>query len=112
MISLLCQSFPPAQEAHWEDRPDLGQVWLGSLGDSRWLFQSVRWPRAMVAESVGLGSCPKVSVPTQNFSPPLHLPYPLPLTLIPSYFPKILTKHFCTIKFNHNYKNVALGLCY
>lgn len=24
-------------------------------------------------------------------------------------FPKILTKHFCTIKFNHNYKNVVLG---
>lgn len=64
----------------------------------------------MVVESVGL--------PTPNFrppiSPPLHLTHPLSLNpRSPTYSsPKILTKHFCTIKFNHNYKNVALGLRY
>lgn len=64
-----------------------------------------------MAESAGVHSCPSTDHKLQA----THFPLSSPLSSapIPPYSsPKILTKHFCTIKFNHNYKNVALGLLY
>lgn len=58
------------------------------------------------------------SLLTPNFKSPISFPslftcLTLSSILIPSHsFPKTMNQYFCTIKFNHNYKNVALGLQY
>lgn len=102
----------------WEGKGGLtlARLWLALAGISGWLVQPIRWPKVMRAESAGLGSGPKAPLPTPNCRPPVPprslLVPPSVLNPHPTLFPKILTKHFCTIKFNHNYKNVASGLRY
>lgn len=99
-----------------EGRPDLGPALAGLGGISGWLVQPIRWPEVMGAESVGLclwPQSPSTHPKLQATCSPTIFACPHPtlssIPIPPYSFPKILTKHFCTIKFNHNYKNVGVG---
>lgn len=80
-ISQEASSSAAAVALRKEGRPDLGQLWLASVGDFQMTVPSYQVAKSNVAESAGLESCLKAFLPTPNsrppISPPFHLPHPL-----------------------------------